>query len=183
MGLRRLLVLAALGAALAAPAAARASVCSAYGDYSTDGTINGCDYSSSDLQNALGSIPTDVAQYDPRFKNALNNALAQRAGGCGAGSGAAAGADQKKKAAAAADGSPKPPPAETAGHLSAPTNLGSNHGFPLALAVLGALVAMIIAGTAIVAYTRAREPGYAGRGGIFSVFTDYYWGIRDTIGR
>jgi hypothetical protein len=182
MGLRRLLVLAALGAALAAPAVARASVGSAYGDYSKDGTINGCDYSASDLQNALGSIPTDVAQYDPRFKNALNNALAQRAGGCGAGSGAAAGAVQKK-AAAAADGSPKPPAAETASQLSAPTNLVSHQAFPLALAVLAALVAVIIAGTAIVAYTRGREPGYVGRRGIFSVFTDYYWGIRDTIGR
>jgi hypothetical protein len=134
------------------------------------------------LQNALGSIPTDVAQYDPRFKNALNNALAQRAGGCGAGSGGAS-ATQTKKDPAAVDGSPKPPPAEAAGRLTAPTNLASGHGFPVALAVLAALVAAIVAGTAIVAYTRGREPGYAGRSRVFSAFSDYYWGIRDTIGR
>jgi hypothetical protein len=183
MELRMLPVLVALGAALAVPAATHASVGSTYGDYSKDGTINGCDYSSSDLQIALGSVPTDVAQYDPRFKNALNNALAQRAAGCGGTAGAGGVADQNKKAAAAANGSPKPPVASPAAVPASDTNLGSSdHGFPLALGVLAALVAMIIAATGLVAYARG-EWGYAGRRRFFSFFSDYYWGIRDTIGR
>jgi hypothetical protein len=181
-GQRKLFVLVVVGAALAAPAAAHASAGAAYGDYSKDGRIDGCDYSSSDLESALGSVPSDVAQYDPRFKNALNDALAQRAAGCGTAAGASA-VGQKKKHAAVANSSPKPPAADAVPQLPSHTNLGSDHGFPAALGVLAALVALIIAATAVVAYTRGREPGYGKRGGFFSFFSDYYWGIRDTIGR
>jgi len=178
-GLRKLATFAALSAALAAPAAAHAG---AYGDYSSDGSINGCDYSSSELQNAAGSIPTDVAQYDPRFKDALNKAMAQRAAGCG--SGAAAAEQNQKTAAAAPDGSPKPPAvaAPVPAQLSGDTDLSSNHGFPAALAVLAAMVALIILGTALVAWRSEYRPRGSGAG-FFAFFTDYYWGIRDTIGR
>jgi hypothetical protein len=184
IGLRNLLAVVTLGAALAGPTAAHASVGSAYGDYSQDGAINGCDYSGSDLQGALGSIPTDVAQYDPRFKNALNNALAQRAGGCGAGGGVGAGGGETKKSAAAVGGSTTPPAADTAGQLGGETNVGSSeHGFPAVLGVLAGLVALIIAATALVAFARGRRPRSGGQHGFLSFFSDYYWGIRDTIGR
>ena len=177
-GLRKLATIAALAAALAAPAAAQAGV---YGDYSSDGSIDGCDYSGSELQNAAGSIPTDVAQYDPRFKDALNKALAQRAAGCGGGETAAE--QSQKTAAAAADGSPKPPaPTAVPGQLAGDTDLDSEHGFPAALAVLAGMVALIILGTALVAW-RSETRLRTGRAGFFAFFTDYYWGIRDTIGR
>jgi hypothetical protein len=179
-GPRRLLTLVALGTALAAPAAAHAST---YGDYSSDGSIDGCNYSGGALQGALGSVPTDVAQYDPRYVDALNKALAERAAGCGAATTASA-VEPKKKAAATATGeAPMPPAIDTGVDLTGSTDLTANHGLPTALWVLSGLVALIIAATATVAYRREREPTFGGRRGRFSFFTDYYWGIRDTIGR
>jgi hypothetical protein len=180
-GLRTLIAVVALGAALAAPAAAQAGAGSAYGDYSSDGKINGCDYSGGQLQNAIGSIPTDIAQYDPRFKNALNNALAQRAAGCGS----AATTPTAKQQTTAGHGKKAGAPAPSvvaAPAVSGSTDLRTDHGFPAALAVLAAMVALIILGTALVYWRRGRTPR-ARRGSLFSFFTDYYWGIRDTIGR
>ena len=62
---QKLLIACALTAALAAPATADAAPSGAYGDYSHDGSINACSYSTSQLQGAIGSVPTDIAQYDP----------------------------------------------------------------------------------------------------------------------
>lgn len=68
------------GLTLPAGAAAADSVGAIYGDYTKDGDVNGCDYSAGQINGAIGSIPTDVAQYDPGFKNALNKALADSCG-------------------------------------------------------------------------------------------------------
>jgi hypothetical protein len=175
---RKLLILAALGAALVVPASAHAGAGSTYGDYSQNGYIDACKYSSSQLQDALGSVPTDVAQYDPRFINQLNAALASRAGGaCAGGAGAAAAAAAGKAGKRDASGSgDAPSPIDTKVDLPGDTNLSSDRGVTTPLAVLAGLVALIIAGTAGVAFWR-------GRGGRFSLFSDFYWGIRDTIGR
>jgi hypothetical protein len=175
---RKLLILAALGAALVLPASAHAGAGSTYGDYSQNGYIDACKYSSSQLQDALGSVPTDVAQYDPRFINQLNQALASRASGACAGSAgvaaAAAGKAGKRDASGSGDA---PSPIDTKVELpGGNSDLSSDRGFPTPLAVLAVLVALIIAGTAGVAFWR-------GRGGRLSMFSDYYWGIRDTIGR
>ena len=179
-GTQKLLVMLVLGAALAGPAMADASVGGTYGDYASDGSIDGCAYSGNDLQDALGSVPTDIAQYDPRFKDALNKALAQRAAGCGSESSSEA--KQKEAAAAGPDGSPKPPGSDSGVELTGNADLSSDHGFPAVLGVLAGLVALIIVATALLALRSNRERSYDG-GGFFSFFSDWYWGFRDSIGR
>jgi hypothetical protein len=174
---RKLLILGALGAALVLPASAHAGAGSTYGDYSQNGYIDACKYSSSQLQDAIGSVPTDVAQYDPRFINQLNAALASRASGACAGSAGAAAAAAGKAGKRDASGSgDAPSPIGTKANLPGNTDLSSSRNFATPLAVLAGLIALIIAGTAGVAFWR-------GRGGRPSMFSDYYWGIRDTIGR
>jgi hypothetical protein len=178
------MVACALAAALALPAGASASVGSAYGDYAKDGTINGCDYSASDLQGALGSVPTDVAQYDPRFKNELNKALSQRASGCSNGGGSSQGSGVGTAGGGnASDGSPKPPAVvDTNVDQGGNHDLSSDRGLPLALWVLAALIALIVLGTAVVALRGGGAPAIAGHG-LRSALSDYYWGLRDKFGR
>jgi hypothetical protein len=173
---RTLLILCAAGAVLALPASAHAGAGSAYGDYSRDGSISPCQYSSSQLQDAIGSVPTDVAQYDPRFINQLNQALDQRASGaCDGSQGVAAAFGKAGKRNSTGSGD-APSPIDTKNGQPGNSDLNSDRGFPTPLAVLAGLVALIIAGTAGVAFWR-------GRRGRRSLFSDYYWGIRDTIGR
>jgi hypothetical protein len=188
--IRILLLAAALLAAPALPGQALASVGSIYGDYSKDGQIDGCSYSPSDLNGALGSVPTDVAQYDPRFVDALNKALSDRSCGKGAGAGApaaatgngAAGSGQKT----AADGSPAPGGlVGTDVALSGSPDFSSDRGFPAALGVLAGLVALILLGTGALALARRNDwhLGGAPMAGLRSTLSDYYWGMRDQLGR
>jgi hypothetical protein len=170
-------VLLALAALAALAPAAHASVGSIYGDYTKDGSIDGCNYSPGDLNNAIGSIPTDVAQYDPRFKNALNDALGDNCGGGGGGSAQQGGGAGKQ--ATAPDGSPKPAKlASTDVELAADTDLSEDRGVPPALLILGGLVAAILLGTlALAGFRRGGGPDGGG------VLAEYYWGFRDRFGR
>jgi hypothetical protein len=163
------LLIAGIAVAFVAPASAdAASLVQIYKDYSAHGTIDPCKYSAGDLQSAVGSIPTDVQQYDPRFIGALNHALEYRAaGGCkhapspsqvsGAGttaSGGAAGGAGGGGGGLAKDGSPKPlqaPATVSAAPVSAvtPPDLNADRGFPLALGILAAIVAVILAAAGI----------------------------------
>ena len=178
----RAFVLAALAAALVVPAHAGASLSTLYNDYTKDGSIDGCDYSSSDLNGAIGDIPTDVAQYDPRFKDALNNALSDKcgSGGSNAVSEQAPGAGGKN--GKSADGSPAPVPSEApAVPDGTSADISSDRGFPAALIVLGGLIAAILLGTGAVAL--ARNSGWRPLGSLGGTLSDYYWGLRDHLGR
>jgi hypothetical protein len=90
--------------ALLLPASASADFQTLYDDYRTDGLIDGCTYSSSELSSGLSDIPADVREYDPGFSDALNAALEQAAAGCGLTPQATGG----KNEVSAADGSPGP---------------------------------------------------------------------------
>jgi hypothetical protein len=169
--------------ALLAPAHAGASLSSLYNDYTKDGAIDGCDYTSGDLNGALGSIPTDVAQYDPRFKDALNNALSDKcgSGGSNALSEQVPGAGGKNPRSG--DGSLAP---SAAGDSATAAGIGgadvsSDRGFPAALIVLGGLIGAILLGTGGVAL--ARNAGWHPMGGFRDTVSEYYWGVRDHLGR
>ena len=100
------LTIAACLSGLLVPALAQADFQTLFNDYRADGTIDGCNYSESDLSAGLGSVPSDVRQYDPGFTDAINAALQQAAAGCNAGPQAASIANE----VSAADGSPGPAP-------------------------------------------------------------------------
>jgi hypothetical protein len=166
------LALAGLGAALIVPGtASAASLGQLYHSYSNTGAIDPCTHSSAELQSALDSVPTDVQQYDPRFAEALKNALNYRAsGGCNkrvdqgvasnSSAGGFGGTGGGGGGTTARDGSPKPPgaPAGTPkGALSAnpaAASFDADRGFPLPLGILAAVVAAILASAGFVAYGR-----------------------------
>jgi hypothetical protein len=128
-------------AALLLAAPARADFQTLYDDYRADGVIDGCSYSSSELGSALSGIPADVREYDPGFTDALNAALEQAASGCGTAPQAAT----KKNLRSAADGSPGPiVPRPVAFHTA-----GTGRGMPLVVAALIALLAIALAGAAL----------------------------------
>jgi hypothetical protein len=138
MRLRAVLIL-SLAAALAliVPAGAAADFQTLYDDYRTDGVIDGCSYSSSELSAGLSDIPADVREYDPGFSDALNAALEQVAAGCGVSPQASAAKNQ----ASAADGSPGP----VAPKPVAFNDSGAGRGLP------ALLMAMIVFGAATLA--------------------------------
>jgi hypothetical protein len=92
--------------ALTAPGLAQADFQTLFNDYRADGTIDGCNYSQSELSAGLSSVPSDVRQYDPGFSGAINAALEQAAAGCNASPQAAS----VRNEISAADGSPGPAP-------------------------------------------------------------------------
>ncbi len=184
--IRTLLLCLGACAALVLPAQALAAN-GVYNDYTKDGEINGCDYSAGQINAALASIPTDVAQYDPGFKDALNKALSDSCAQTFDGSrtdhapGAAQGYDP--------DGSPGPnilgsgrvaTDANLASSEEPLSDLSSDRGFPTALLVLAGMVAVILAGTGGLALARS---GRAGNNRIAGTLSDYYWGLRDRVGR
>jgi hypothetical protein len=178
----QLLALAALAVALAVPAHASAGLSGLYNDYTKDGSIDGCDYSSQDLNGAIGNIPTDVAQYDPRFKDALNNALSDKCGSGGSNALTAGGAAGKgKKGKTATDGSLAPAATPDAESSSTGADISSDRGFPAALIVLGGLIAAILIGTGFVALSR--NAGWRPLSGFRDTISEYYWGLRDHLGR
>ncbi len=163
--------MAGLVIALALPAGASgASIGTIYRDYSADGAIDPCKYSAADLQAALGAVPTDVQQYDPRFVSALNRALeARSAGACSkggakgstssGGGGAATGTGVPPSTggsgsavgpSSAPDGSPTPSgaPSSTAAVPVSETggDLDDEGGFPLWLGILGGMLALALIG-------------------------------------
>jgi hypothetical protein len=181
--LRVPLAFAALAVALSVPAPASAGLSGLYNDYTKDGAIDGCNYSSQDLNGALGSIPTDVAQYDPRFKDALNNALSDKcgSGGSNALTAGGGGGGKGKKGKAAADGSLAPAGTPDASASPDSTDISSDRGFPAALIVLGGLIAAILIGTGAVALFR--NAGWRPLSGFRDTVSEYYWGLRDHLGR
>ncbi len=173
----------ALVGALVVPAQAGAvGVGDAYRDYAKDGSLDACKYSAEELQTLLSSVPTDIAQYDPRFVDELNRALDARASGAcnkkgkglsavggGSGTGSAGGTGGSSGSgggsAFASDGSPKPvSTAPTGGGTSAvpaaaaTPEIGSDRGFPVALGVLVGLLSAILLGT--VGWAAARHYGW-----------------------
>jgi hypothetical protein len=93
--------------AMLLPSLAQADFQTLFNDYRADGTIDGCNYSQSDLSAGLSSVPSDVRQYDPAFSDAINAALEQAAAGCNA---SPSEASSIKNEISAADGSPGPAP-------------------------------------------------------------------------
>jgi len=105
--LRRSLVLAVLGAVLAAPGAAHADAFDdVFADYQDDGRITACQHSQADLETAQDQVPSDIEQYAPDFPAALERTLESRArSGCaqdGGTAGATGTADGSAAAAAPA---------------------------------------------------------------------------------
>lgn len=193
---RRVFLLAALISALVLPAhASAANVGDAYRDYATDGSLDACKYSAAELQALLSSVPTDIAQYDPRFVDELNRALDGRASGaCSkkgkgtpnsaltgavagtAGSGGGSDGAGSGGVGKAKDGSPKPvvaAPVATAVPAAAEApEIGSDRGFPVALGVLAALLGLVLFGTAVWA---ARRNGWSPAA--------FFQGVREGFGR
>jgi hypothetical protein len=93
--------------AMLLPSLAQADFQTLFNDYRADGTIDGCNYSQSDLSAGLSSVPSDVRQYDPAFSDAINAAMEQAAAGCNA---SPSEASSIKNEISAADGSPGPAP-------------------------------------------------------------------------
>lgn len=177
-------------AALFAPAGASASgIGDAYRDYAQDGSLDACKYSAAELQALLSSVPTDIAQYDPRFVDELNRALNARASGACAkkkkGSGNTLGTIESTGSggssggggpATAADGSPKPaatPQVTTGVSAAATPELGSDRGFPTALAVLAGLMGLALLGTG--GWALGRHYGWSP--------TSFFQGMREGFGR
>jgi hypothetical protein len=105
MSLGRALPLLLVLAPLALPAGAGASDFQRiFGDYRTDGRLDGC-YSPGELDSAARQIPPDVAQYTPGF----GDALATAGGQCGGGAPAAPAPDEPPAPVSA--GTPGPTPA------------------------------------------------------------------------
>jgi hypothetical protein len=131
-----LTVTAALALSLV-PSLAQADFQTLFNDYRADGTIDGCNYSQSELSAGLSSIPSDVRQYDPGFSNAINAALEQAAAGCNASPTAAA---SIRNEISASDGSPGPAPPKSLALGSA----GDGRDIPAILIAL-----MIVIGAAL----------------------------------
>jgi hypothetical protein len=148
-----MLVLAAL-TLLALPALASADFQTLYDDYRSDGSIDGCAYSTDQLSSGLNGIPADVREYDPGFADAINAALEQAAGGCGVSPQAASAA---KNQTSASDGSPGP----VVQRGTALPAADDGRSMPL---VLGALIALLGAALATAAVLAADQ--------------HYGWGLR-----
>lgn len=189
------LAAAALAAlAIGTPASATASI---YSDYTSQGPLVGCDYSPDRLRNALANVPPDIQQYDPGYVSSLNGALANQASGACA-SGAAESAALRAAAAARAgharDGSPAPT-AVLAGRTSGvgPLDLAdlssSDHGLPLALAVLVGAMGLLLLSVVVFAATQTRRVANGGeqeptsRTSLRTALSDYWWGLRDRFRR
>ncbi len=175
-----LLAVAGLATMLALPASASAaSLQTIYRDFAKDGKIGTCTYTAADLQNALDSVPTDIAQYDPRFVDQLNRALEARSSGqCGGGGdpgtavtpggGSVGGSTSLPPAGiapgglgdVAPDGAPKPAGVpvnvEPIEAQTLDANLDPDRGFPLALALLGGVVALVLLGVGGLALAQRR---------------------------
>jgi hypothetical protein len=177
----------ALAALLISPAAAAAQFEDLYHEYQrTGGRIDGCAHSADELTSALGEIPADIRAYDPGFADALNLALDQRVGGCGA-----AGQQQEPAKGSgtvvAGDGSPGPASPRPVSLAEA----GEEPGFPLALVgamVVAAALVGLVGGIAAARYFgRApqsgspRSPGPGRRLG--ERLSDSFWVLRDRLGR
>ena len=85
--IRRIVLLTAAFAALAAGAAPSSAFADAFDDvfrdYQRDGRIEPCDHSEAVLKQAKAQVPNDIEQYAPDFPDALEAALEERArGGC-----------------------------------------------------------------------------------------------------
>jgi hypothetical protein len=141
-------------ALLALPAIATADFQTLYDDYRTDGSIDGCAYSTAQLSAGLNGIPADVREYDPGFADAINAALEQAAGGCGVSPQAASSAHDQ---ISAADGSPGPAAPNAATFRPG----GESRSMPF---VLGALIALLGAALAAAA--------------ILAADNHYGWGLR-----
>jgi hypothetical protein len=139
--LARILALAAL-TLLALPALASADFQSLYDDYRSDGSIDGCAYSTSQLSSGLNGIPADVREYDPGFADAINAALEQAAGGCGVSPQAASAA---KNQTSAGDGSPGPAVQRATAFRAG----DDGRGMPLVLGALIALLGAVLATAAV----------------------------------
>ena len=151
--LAKMLALAAL-TLLALPAFASADFQTLYDDYRSDGSIDGCAYSTAQLSSGLNGIPADVREYDPGFSDAINAALEQAAGGCGVSPQAASDA---RNQISAADGSPGP----AVQHGAAFRAGDEGRSMPL---VLGGLIALLGAALAAAAVLVADQR--------------YGWGLR-----
>ena len=146
--LSTLTIVAALSLVLLGPTTAAADFQSLFDDYRTDGVIDGCSYSSSELSAGLSDIPADVRQYDPTYVEAINTALYQSAAGCGL----APAETETANEVTAADGSPGP-------MVEKPTALrtaGAGRDVP---AMLVALIAALGAALAACVALALRGPG------------------------
>jgi hypothetical protein len=83
----------------AAPAAQADAFDRVFKEYQSSGKIDACKHSEDELKSAGTSIPNDIDAYAPDFRNALQVALEQRAGGS---------CDSDGGAAAAGGGAPAP---------------------------------------------------------------------------
>ena len=153
----RLIPLLMLAAGLAFPAAASASdFQQIFGDYKSDGQLDGC-YSPDQLHNAGQGIPPDIEQYAPGF----GDALATAQGRCGSGS-APADEPEEEQSAPISAGTPGPgvpgverkktvrePPAPKAAPVVVRTDLLAPTLTPAAASVSsstpGALIALLVA--------------------------------------
>ena len=147
----------ALGLSLPLPAAL-ADVESLYAEYRQTGQIQGCGHTRDELLNALDDIPADIAAYDPGFADALGDALAQRAGGCGAvppsqGALLFVGGD-----ATATDGSPGPVPAFV-GELPAASAAAPGRATPILLIGTAALAALLSLAVVVGKFPRPENRG------------------------
>jgi hypothetical protein len=81
--MRACLLLAALVALLAAPAAQaqRGADKKIFADYQKRGQLDPCDYTSAELQYALDHVTPDIRQYASDYPDAIKAAISQRAGG------------------------------------------------------------------------------------------------------
>src|SRR5215218_4036437 len=69
-------------ASLAIPSSAAAGpLQTVLADLQQDGSITPCKYSPATLENAKGSIPSDLDQYAPDLRRAINTAISQQASG------------------------------------------------------------------------------------------------------
>lgn len=128
---------------MAGAGTATAATIDLYDDYRANGRIDGCQNTEANLEEALETIPGDIAAYDPGFAEALNTALNDRALGC---SGEDLGLGDALVAipGASPDGSPGPPPAPVS-VIGAPAAPDGPSSAPL---VALALVTLALAGTA-----------------------------------
>ena len=141
------LTIAAAAAALLLAAPAEADFQTLYDDYHTDGVIDGCSYSSSELSSGLSDIPADVREYDPGFAVAINAALEQAAAGCGEGPQEAAAI---KNEISASDGSPGPAVPKS---FAIPA-VDGGRGLPAALIGLIAVLGLALAAAAALGVAR-----------------------------
>lgn len=180
-----LTVLGAVAAALLAPALALGA--GSYDDYSSDGNLNACRYSPSQLQDDLASAPSDVRQYDPGYLDALRRALGQQtSGGCDPG--APAGGEERGRAAAAAQvdsGGPGTP----GGNATSPSSIRlgdlDRRDLPAWPAVLAGVGGLVILAAILFTLAFARQ-GLRATGpgtGASSALSDYWWALRDRLGR